>query len=558
MRFRSRLSVLVLLVLALAFAVPGLAQQPADAKTAPAFQAPKDLAGFQALETRIKAVVATVQPAVVGLEIGGSAGSGVIVSEDGLVITAGHVVGKPGQKVKFLFADGKTAGGTTLGNYSTPDAGMARITEPGKWPAVPLGRSGTLRPGTWCIALGHPLGYQPGRPPVVRIGRVLHVNDETIQTDCPIVSGDSGGPVFDLDGRVIGINSRISDPVNANLHAAVDVFHANWERLAKGDVWQATLPERNAAEIKTPLRQAVATAAACVVLVKCDGQDAALGTIAGPDGWVLTKASELKGKVVCRLRDGRELDARTVGISLACDLALLKIEAAGLPPIPWETAEPAVGSWVITPGMTDEPLAAGIVSVPRRKIPPASGMIGIRLAEKDDAAQIEQVYAQSPAEKAGIKPSDVVVRINGEAARSNSDVRSMLKQHRIGDVAKLTIKRGGQTIQIPVQLARFVPPELHSREQMNRMGVGVSQRAEDFPAVLQHDSVVRPADCGGPVVDLSGRVIGINISRAGRTETYCLPTDVILGAMYDLISGRLSPAVVEAARKAEDEKLPSG
>jgi S1-C subfamily serine protease len=464
---RSRLPVLALMVLVLASAaVPGLAQQPADAKTAPAFEAPKDLAGFQAMEARIKAVAAKVQPAVVGLEIAGSAGSGVIVSADGLVMTAGHVVGKPGQKVKFFFADGKTANGTTLGNYSTPDAGLARISDPGKWPTVEKGLSGTLRPGTWCIAMGHPLGYQPGRPPVVRIGRVLHVSDETIQTDCPIVSGDSGGPVFDLDGRVIGINSRISDPLNTNLHAAVDVFHANWERLAKGDVWQATLPERNAAEIKSPLRQAVAAAGACVVRVKCDGQDAALGTIAGPDGWVLTKASELKGKVVCRLRDGRELDARIVGINTACDLALLKIEARGLPSIPWETAQPAVGSWVVTPGMADEPLAAGIVSVPRRPIPPASGMIGVKLAEKDDEAQIEQVFAHSPAEKAGIKPSDVVTRINGEATRSNTDVRSILKRCRVGDMARLTVQRGPQTLELAVQLAHFVPPEMHTREQM--------------------------------------------------------------------------------------------
>ena len=48
--------------------------------------------------------------------------------------------------------------------------------------------------------------------------------------------------------------------------------------------------------------------------MKCDGTDAWLGTIVGPDGWVLTKASELKGRITCRLRDGRELDARNVGV----------------------------------------------------------------------------------------------------------------------------------------------------------------------------------------------------------------------------------------------------
>jgi serine protease Do len=550
----SRLCILLCISLVACPSPRAWAQPAGDAKSPPAFEAPKDVAGFQGLENRIKSVVAKVQPSVVGMEIGGGAGSGVIVSEDGLVMTAGHVVAKPGQKVKFLLHDGKTANGATLGNFGTADAGMARITDPGKWPAVEKGRSGPIRPGTWCIAMGHPLGYQAGRAPVVRVGRVLHVNDETIQTDCPIVSGDSGGPVFDLDGRVIGINSRISDALNANLHAAVDVFHANWDRLLKGDVWQAGLPERNGPDIRGPLRSVIAAAGACVVRVKCDGQDAALGTIVGPDGWVLTKGSELKGKIVCRLRDGRELDARTIGVHRVCDLAMLKIELAGLPSIAWENAQPSVGQWMVSAGLADDPLAVGVLSVLRRPIAPAAGMIGVKLTEKEGEAQIEQVYPQGPAEKAGVKTNDVVLRVNGEPTPSSLDVRTRLRKCRVGDVATLTLKRGAQSLEIAVQLARFIPPDLRQREEMNAKGVGVSKRADDLPAVFQHDSVVRPVDCGGPVVDLSGKVIGVNVARAGRTETYCLPTDVVLASMYDLMSGRLAPAVVEAAQKVEDEK----
>ena len=91
---------------------------------------------------------------------------------------------------------------------------------------------------------------------------------------------------------------------------------------------------------------------------------------------------------------------------------------------------------------------------------------------------------------------------------------------------------------------------------MNSLGVGVSKRSDDFPAVIQHDTVLRPVDCGGPVVDLSGKVVGVNIAHAGRTETYCLPTDVLIVAMYELMSGRLSPALVEAAEKAKARRTP--
>ncbi len=82
----------------------------------------------------------------------------------------------------------------------------------------------------------------------------------------------------------------------------------------------------------------------------------------------------------------------------------------------------------------------------------------------------------------------------------------------------------------------------------NRSPVGISGRHDDFPAVLQHDTLLRPGECGGPLVDLSGKVIGVNIARGGRTETYAVPSDVLIGLLYDLMSGRLRPEPPEPAQ----------
>ncbi|NLF09560.1 MAG: serine protease, partial [Pirellulaceae bacterium] len=71
-------------------------------------EAPRDLAGYKVIENKVKSVVSNVLPAVVGIRVGRASGSGVIVSEDGIVMTAGHVVAKPGQEVTFIFHDGKT------------------------------------------------------------------------------------------------------------------------------------------------------------------------------------------------------------------------------------------------------------------------------------------------------------------------------------------------------------------------------------------------------------------------------------------------------------------
>ena len=504
-------------------------------------------------------VIAKVLPATVGVRIGNSAGSGVIVSEDGLVMTAGHVVGKPGQDVTFFFHDGKTAKGKTLGMFVTADAGMMKITDAGKYPFVELGSSADLKSGTWCVALGHPLGYQPGRPPVVRVGRVLRIREGVIQTDCTLVGGDSGGPLFDLEGRVIGIHSRIAGPTDVNLHVPVDIFRENWDRLLKGDSWQEELYGRDSTPVKSAFRSVVAEAARCTVRIKCDGQDAALGTIVGPDGWILTKASELKGNVVCRLADGRELPASIVGINKQHDLAMLKIPASGLPVIPWSTSKPGVGQWLAAAGTAEDPLALGVLSVPQRRIPPISGVLGVNLKPgAEGPAQIEKVLPNSPAEKAGLKDGDVITHVDGQPIKNGAELVAAIKQRRVGDLVRLNVKRGESVLAIAVKLGVIETPGTQKREMQNRMGVGISGRYDDFPAVLQHDAVVRPSDCGGPVVDLSGKVVGVNIARGGRTETYCIPTDVLLGLMYELMSGRLAPPVdpekLAAERKAAEEK----
>src|ERR1700758_5501580 len=98
-----------------------------------------------------------------------------------------------------------------------------------------MGKSTSLTKGQWVVSIGHPGGFRPNRTPVVRLGRVLEANANLIQTDCTLVGGDSGGPLFDMDGKVIGIHSRIGPAITANLHVPVNTYRDTWDDLANGE-----------------------------------------------------------------------------------------------------------------------------------------------------------------------------------------------------------------------------------------------------------------------------------------------------------------------------------
>jgi len=202
--------------------------------------APGSLEDLRALEASVKKVVEKTTPATVGIMIGMGAGSGVIVSEDGLVLTAAHVSGDPGKECTLFLPDGTRVKGKTLGTNDKIDSGMIRIvdkakTPDGKWPFVPTGKSADLKKGQWVVSLGHHGGWRPGRPPVARLGQVLDAQKDLLRTNCTLVGGDSGGPLFDLDGKLIGIHSRIGFTLAHNIHVPVDGFKTDWAQLTAGE-----------------------------------------------------------------------------------------------------------------------------------------------------------------------------------------------------------------------------------------------------------------------------------------------------------------------------------
>ena len=193
------------------------------------------------LESKVGQVSRNVLPATVALlsDRTGSSGSGVITSEDGLILTAAHVV-QGTDELLVVFPDGKQVQGKVLGANYSKDIAMVKITDPGKWPFVKMGASKGLEAGDWVVALGHSAGFDAGRTPPVRFGRVISKGPGNfLTTDCTLIGGDSGGPLFDLDGKIVGIHSSIGQSLTNNNHAGIDGFRDDWDRILAGETWGA-------------------------------------------------------------------------------------------------------------------------------------------------------------------------------------------------------------------------------------------------------------------------------------------------------------------------------
>ena len=157
---------------------------------------------------------------------GGSLGSGFIISADGYVVTNNHVVapsrqGAVVEQITVILSDRTEYEAEVVGRDPTSDIAVLKVTPNRPLPFVRFGDSTRARVGDWVIAIGNPFGL--GNTVTAGIVSALHRNigaglyDRYIQTDAAINSGSSGGPMFDINGNVIGINTALISPTGGNV-----------------------------------------------------------------------------------------------------------------------------------------------------------------------------------------------------------------------------------------------------------------------------------------------------------------------------------------------------
>lgn len=198
-------------------------------------KAPESRKDLETIQKAVEHALPKARAATVCIEIKDGSGTGVIVSEDGLVLTAAHVATGVKKKVTVVLEDGTRLKAETLGLVADKDAAMIRILEKGTYPFVEMDRADTTRLGDWVFSLGHSGGFDKERGSVVRLGRLVRIANATFQSDCMLIGGDSGGPLFDLSGKLVGIHSRVGQQLQVNMHVPMSEFIANWEGMTKGE-----------------------------------------------------------------------------------------------------------------------------------------------------------------------------------------------------------------------------------------------------------------------------------------------------------------------------------
>ena len=419
-------------------AVLSFAPVPARAET---------IAQLKEREAKVRAVVDKVMPCVVAITSSGGkpgSGSGVIVQKDGLILTAAHVTAATGEELTIIFPDGKRVKGKALGANRGTDAGMAKITDEGEWPAVEMGSSDKMRSGDWCVAMGHPGGFSYERRPPVRLGRIWRRDlDGAIFSSNPLIGGDSGGPLFDLEGRVIGINSSIHGATDMNRHVAIDTLRDDWDRMLKEKAWgrQGFAASGDRPRMGVTFDRDSQEGVVVSEEVESDGPAGKAGVKLGD---VLTRFDGVEvatwhhlNRLVGKKKpfDKVKLTLRRGSENVDCEIELGKASTVAR-----RTRESSPDD----PSKEEEKNESK--PAPEPKLPDESGPRPFFGAELDEAggkgAKIISVKENSPAAKAGLVAGDIIIRLNDKDVASVIDACDVIRPLKPGDKLTVKTKRG--------------------------------------------------------------------------------------------------------------------
>jgi serine protease Do len=375
------------------------------------------------------------------------AASGFIVSPDGYILTNAHVVAKA-DEVTVRLTDRREFQAKVIGSDARTDVAVVKI-EATDLPVVRIGHEGALRPGDWVLAIGSPFGLENSVTAGIVSATSRAVAGEVsvpfIQTDVAVNPGNSGGPLFNLQGEVVGINSMIFSRTGGYMGVSFaipigEAMNVREQLIKNGRVVRGRIGVM-VQDIDAALADSFGLErprGALVNSVEEDGPAQRAGIKPGDvilrvDDEEIDRTSDLSTYIAQRKpgeksnvvvwRDGRE---KKIDIRIA-------------------TLEEADSLRASANGSTDERGRLGLAVQP---LTPEER----KAADLDSGVRV--VSADGPAAAAGVQPGDILLAINSHRIRSAEELRNQVAKVDDGDVAALLVRRNNTQIFIPVRVGK--------------------------------------------------------------------------------------------------------
>jgi serine protease Do len=391
-----------------------------------------------------------------------SLGSGFIIDPSGYVVTNNHVI-EGADEVSVTLQDNTTLKAKIVGRDESGDLALLKVNSDKPLPTVPFGDSSAMRVGDWVLAIGNPfgLGGTVTAGIVSARGRDIHQGqyDDFIQTDAAINRGNSGGPLFNMDGQVIGINTAIFSPSGGSIGIGFSI-PSNMAKKIVADLKEYGHPRRGWLGVK--IQQVTPDIAESLGL-----KDAAGAMVAGvTDGGPAEKAKIHSGDIILKF-DGQDVKEmhnlpRIVGDSVV---------GKEVPVVLWRDGKELTVQTVLAERPADEKLAAtdqpgrpGDATKPTDitglglKVAPVSQELKDKFQLHGDqkGVVITDVAPNTPAAERGLKAGDVIMEVQQNEVATAADVQKQVEAARKADRKNvlMLIQREGGVQYVPLTLSK--------------------------------------------------------------------------------------------------------
>lgn len=305
----------------------------------------------------------------------------------------------------------------------------------------------------------------------------------------------------------------------------------------------------------------------------------ALGTVIGNGEEVLTKWSEIMNftdSLQVQTGENQSFQAKVKGVYFEDDLAILELGAGGevsegelrsasnrLPAAQFEKTDLSLGKFLIAARPDAKAAAFGVVSVLERNLRETSqAHLGIMVDRtfRGRGIKIAQVTPKYGAAEAGLLLGDVILKVNKRSISGLEELKNSLSDKSPGDTVTLVIESAGKEREVEVVLSnrpvlgQFAGNRLN---EMERMGGEPNRVRDGFSRAVQSDMRISANQVGGPVVDLSGKIVGISMARADRTRTYIMSSNALtqlLTQPYDSPEAALAKSAYQKEQLAQQQR----